>query len=563
MLMGMTRAQVSRMFLVEQFCMGLFAFVIGCLMGSILYQIMQAILMNLFSVEYSFQVTLSMTGFLLTFLYFISIYMLELLREWRLLKKLKIRDLLYSDQQNDVLKKRRFQNIFFLILALLCYFIGITRITAYIHGLTANKSSTMDLLFSSALLVFSVYFLFQGLSSLLSVVVNCFKRMKYHPSILIIYGSLNSRMKANRFVLATLSVLTILTLCFVNVGMKVKEVNDVSNELYAPFDIAYQAMEEGSRQLIIEFIQEKGYEHQGVSYELYTLPRLNESFKKLMENTSFYFKDEPAYFMKESDYRKLIELKGGKQPPLLQNGEYGISVTKSYQDMIQKASDSLQLNDLKQKYVKSIEVGQTDTSGLIVILHDAMLADAKVLSYSYFADTKEPTTTKQWEEITDKLDSYAMPSDTEFTIQYHGGLRVKAKWIEENLVSFAIIAFSLFYAALIFTFTAATILAVQLVSDFDRQRMSYRLLGHMGVSKKGVKKLLAKQTAIYFLIPAMIPLFYVVPILDAMNGIFMSMFANTNVFLYLIGSLMLFFLIHLCYYMLTYITCKNNLYDSE
>lgn len=563
MLMGMTRAQVSRMFLIEQFCIGLLAFVIGCLMGTILYQIMQAILMNLFSVEYTLHIEGSLTGFLLTFLYFIVIYMLELLREWRLLKKLKIRELLYAEQQNDSLKKYRFQNIFFLVCGLLCFLIGISKLTAYIDSLTGNKSSTIDLHVSCTLLVISVYFLFQGLSSLFTFVMNRFLGMKYHASLMVIYGTLNSRMKANRFVLATLSVLTILTLCFVNVGMKVKEVNDVSNELYAPFDITYQAVDAHSKMLVSDYLQEKGYDYQGVHYQLYAHPTLNPPFKKLLENTSFYLKDEPVYFMKESDYHKLIQLKGGELPPQLNNQEYGLSVTASFEDSIRNASDHLVIVGLKRNYVKSLEVGQTDSSGMIVILNDALLADESVLAYSFSADTKKPTTVKQWEELTARMDSYVMPSDTPYTVQYHGGLRVKAKWIEENLVSFAIIAFSLFYAALIFAFTAATILAVQQVSDFDRQRMSYRLLGHMGVSKKGLEKLLAKQIAIYFLIPAVIPLFYVFPILSAMNHTFIAMHADTSIFLYLAGSLLLFFLIDLCYYSLTYITCKHSLYESD
>lgn len=110
---------------------------------------------------------------------------------------------------------------------------------------------------------------------------------------------------------------------------------------------------------------------------------------------------------------------------------------------------------------------------------------------------------------------------------------MKAKWFEENAVGFVSICFSLFYLSFIFICISATILAVQQLSDAHRQRYSYAMLHKMGVNQRQLHALLAKQIAVYFIIPLVLPIVYLLPIIRMLDELFEMTYASANMFIYL------------------------------
>ena len=78
LLLGMKRTQVSRMFLFEQLALGAVGFFIGCVLGIFVYEILHAILLNIFGFAYAFQLSFSWSACGAAFLCFLSIYLLSL-----------------------------------------------------------------------------------------------------------------------------------------------------------------------------------------------------------------------------------------------------------------------------------------------------------------------------------------------------------------------------------------------------------------------------------------------------------------------------------------------------
>ncbi|WP_264471661.1 FtsX-like permease family protein, partial [Thomasclavelia ramosa] len=76
----MKRSQVSRMFLFEQLALGAVGFLIGCVLGIFVYELLHAMLLNIFDYEYAFQLSFSWNACGAAFLCFLSIYLLELIR---------------------------------------------------------------------------------------------------------------------------------------------------------------------------------------------------------------------------------------------------------------------------------------------------------------------------------------------------------------------------------------------------------------------------------------------------------------------------------------------------
>lgn len=101
LLLGMKRTQVSRMFLFEQLALGAVGFFIGCVLGIFVYEILHAILLNIFGFAYAFQLSFSWSACGAAFLCFLSIYLLEMIREGIALKKQSIHTMLYNASRNE------------------------------------------------------------------------------------------------------------------------------------------------------------------------------------------------------------------------------------------------------------------------------------------------------------------------------------------------------------------------------------------------------------------------------------------------------------------------------
>ena len=126
--------------------------------------------------------------------------------------------------------------------------------------------------------------------------------------------------------------------------------------------------------------------------------------------------------------------------------------------------------------------------------------------------------------------------------------------ITANMLSMvSAITFPLAYIALIFVCVALTILAVQQLSDSSRYRYRYDVLRKMGVSDKGLTKIVHRQLSLYYLVPMAVSLF-----LSAFIGIFAGerftfyTGAAASSLSYFTISALVFMGIYLLYFIATY-----------
>ena len=103
------------------------------------------------------------------------------------------------------------------------------------------------------------------------------------------------------------------------------------------------------------------------------------------------------------------------------------------------------------------------------------------------------------------------------------------------------------------------ILAVQQLSDSSRYRYRYDVLRKLGVSSRGINKIVRKQLSMYYLVPIAVSLF-----LSAFIGIFAG---NRFVFYtgttssslsYFVISVAVFMAVYLLYFAATYLGFKRN-----
>ena len=562
LLLGMKRTQVSRMFLFEQLALGAVGFFIGCVLGIFVYEILHAILLNIFGFAYAFQLSFSWSACGAAFLCFLSIYLLEMIREGIALKKQSIHTMLYNASRNEkTAKGSRLSGLYFLAAVLLAV-AGLYVTQQYLRSMVNGQSSdSMLFMLGVFAIIVSVYLFFYGISAVLGIFLNRHRKIKYKGNCMYLYGQIAGRLRLNRTVLATLSLLTLLTLLFLCIALKFNEVKELSNARFVPFDIMASSSEKLNMKSIESYLQEHKISYQSADIHYYQKEE-RDDFYSVVKGKSYYTEDEKhSVYMKQSDFNKLRSLKG-KPSVTLKADEYMIVCATDIKDSLQEygAQHTLHLQGkrLQLRGVDDTEYGQTRNSGYYLIVADEHVKHAKPYFREWVANTDPETEVSWYQDTVNQFfdDNKEQVGDSYYS---YASYRVKAKWFEENAVGFVSICFSLFYLSFIFICISATILAVQQLSDAHRQRYSYAMLHKMGVNQRQLHALLAKQIAVYFIIPLVLPIVYLLPIIPMLDELFEMTYASANMFIYLGGSMLFFLAVYGCYYVMAYLGCKRNI----
>ena len=562
LLLGMKRTQVSRMFLFEQLALGAVGFFIGCVLGIFVYEILHAILLNIFGFAYAFQLSFSWSACGAAFLCFLSIYLLEMIREGIALKKQSIHTMLYNASRNEKTAKGSRLSGFYFLAAVLLAAAGLYVTQQYLRSMVNGQSSdSMLLMLGVFAIIVSVYLFFYGISAVLGIFLNRHRKIKYKGNCMYLYGQIAGRLRSNRTVLATLSLLTLLTLLFLCIALKFNEVKELSNARFVPFDIMASSSEKLNMKSIESYLQEHKISYQSADIHYYQKEE-RDDFYSVVKGKSYYTEDEKhSVYMKQSDFNKLRSLKG-KPSVTLKADEYMIVCATDIKDSLQEygAQHTLHLQGkrLQLRDVDDTEYGQTQNSGYYLIVADEHVKHAKPYFREWVANTDPETEVSWYQDTVNQFfdDNKEQAGDSYYS---YASYRVKAKWFEENAVGFVSICFSLFYLSFIFICISATILAVQQLSDAHRQRYSYAMLHKMGVNQRQLHALLAKQIAVYFIIPLVLPIVYLLPIIRMLDELFEMTYASANMFIYLGGSMLFFLAVYGCYYVMAYLGCKRNI----
>ena len=562
LLLGMKRTQVSRMFLFEQLALGAVGFFIGCVLGIFVYEILHAILLNIFGFAYAFQLSFSWSACGAAFLCFLSIYLLEMIREGIALKKQSIHTMLYNASRNEKTAKGSRLSGFYFLAAVLLAVAGLYVTQQYLRSMVNGQSSdSMLLMLGVFAIIVSVYLFFYGISAVLGIFLNRHRKIKYKGNCMFLYGQIAGRLRSNRTVLATLSLLTLLTLLFLCIALKFNEVKELSNARFVPFDIMASSSEKLNMKSIESYLQEHKISYQSADIHYYQKEE-RDDFYSVVKGKSYYTEDEKhSVYMKQSDFNKLRSLKG-KPSVTLKADEYLIVCATDIKDSLQEygAQHTLHLQGkrLQLRGVDDTEYGQTRNSGYYLIVADEHVKHAKPYFREWVANTDPETEVSWYQDTVNQFfdDNKEQVGDSFYS---YASYRVKAKWFEENAVGFVSICFSLFYLSFIFICISATILAVQQLSDAHRQRYSYAMLHKMGVNQRQLHALLAKQIAVYFIIPLVLPIVYLLPIIRMLDELFEMTYASANMFIYLGGSMLFFLAVYGCYYVMAYLGCKRNI----
>lgn len=559
--LGINNKKIANLFFLENVILGFISLVLAFLLGIFLYQIIVAIIMNIFNMPYKITVDISLEAVLLTLLYFVLIFLFSLLRNRRKLKKMKIYDLLYMEKKNEntLLKSRRNRTI----ICILSLILGIISIVLLFSSFKIGVDPNMGMiLLALVLMVVCIYGFYLSASSLIAEIFLANKKIKYHKHNLFLMRNFSSKINTMGMTLGTLGLLFCFTFISMGLGLFMKDMFDEQMDDSAPYDISvYYPADDDDFSDIIDFVS--------ADYTIEAMMNYKTYFSDLS-----YFTDhlddgylgyqEKDGFLALSDYNKLREMRGLNKVNLDKN-KYLIHTSKSLKYSLTKLANNYDIDINGQKLTnqgvltKGFTTAWAPGCPFVIVVNDEYVKDMVSSNSILNINTKEETA----EDYYEKLTGFSTPSlYTDDDVIYSvANVTVRGKMLADNKSWLITISFSLFYLAFIFTMTAATILSIRQLSDGTRYKFRYQILSKLGMSKGEIDKVIFKQLVLYFLFPVILPVILSTSAALAVFQIFVPVVDNDNmIWESILITFGLFFFLYIIYFVATLIQFRKSVH---
>ena len=139
-------------------------------------------------------------------------------------------------------------------------------------------------------------------------------------------------------------------------------------------------------------------------------------------------------------------------------------------------------------------------------------------------------------------------------------IQVKSREVLELKFLMSTLSFPLFYIGLVFLCVAFTVLSVQQLSDSNKYKFRYQILNKLGMGKKKIRNVVAKQLFLYYLCPVILSVIIsAVFILYVGRQFVIYTGIHTEWILYFGISFVSFLGIYVLYFAVTYFQFNKNI----
>lgn len=221
-------------------------------------------------------------------------------------------------------------------------------------------------------------------------------------------------------------------------------------------------------------------------------------------------------YMGITDYNSLREMLG-LAPVSLQDSQYLIHmpnrVYQEIKDMSEKPQNSLHLG-LDFAGFKTEGFAQNGHNGtdFLLVVPDKKLTGMKkyfsLMAVMAGGNVPENLSESLYESVGkirgyDELSDYIKIGSEELFLM-PATIQVKSREILELKFLMSTLSFPLFYIGLVFLCAAFTVLSVQQLSDSNKYKFRYQILNKLGMGKKKIRNVVAKQLFCYYLCPVIL-----------------------------------------------------------
>lgn len=600
LLIGVKKRKLSKLYMKENLLIGIVALLIGMGVGTLLQQIIMTVFYSVFSEEYKLHVQMNGWCILMTVCCYFACYLFALIRNKRIFKKMSIVELIRMEKKNEEIKpghERLRQYLFFLAVAYILF----------VYIMMVRGCSIVIALLLIVGFVVAVYAMFSGISAFIVCRVQKKGKWIYRKNRIFLCRQLASKVRTMRITMGTLTILLVCALLGGAFSLMFAKYQSQAIDYGMPFDVMiHSPAPEDDFSEEISVVQSHNQICSQMIYQIYEngTQTMNRYFGTHVTTTLEKHEDEQGNFvpgreyytydtyMKLSDYNALRGLMG-EAPISLGKGEYALQTKERIARDFGEDVYCVQLEagkkmlSLSKIYTMPFSQNGINGADYLIVVPDEVCKQMTKYYSVYVADIEGEGTAELRDELdvvhrhkhgimtydeyekaweAEKVDDDAWQEDllggtgTDEMIAVIADIFVRD--IDAADLKFVVtsVTFPLAYIALIFVFVALTILAVQQLSDSGKYRFRYDILRKLGMKGREVDRIVFRQLALYYLVPAIAAVAVSSVIAIYAGNQFVRYTGASGSGIYYFGiSLLISAGIYILYFAATYIGFKRNI----
>ena len=599
MTLGMGKRQISKILLIETIFVGIISLLIGLVIGIFASQLMSILVAKLFQADMTkFEFVFSKNACIKTCLYFAIMYLAVLIFNAFTISKYKLINLLTASKKNEKIK---IKNPILCVVVFIISSIGLGYaywiVTKKVFTLSSVNETTKAIILAVILGIITTILIFWSISGFILKIVESKKSIYLKGTNMFVLRQIHNKINTTVISISIICLMLFMTITALSSSLALKNSMQKDIENLTPVDINLyktanldnskesisEEIKEDTKKPISYTLKENGFDmdllKDVIELTIYELSDL--TWEKTLGSFAIDIKKEfpmmnlttPEMIMKLSDYNKIAKLYGNKEYTL-NDDEY--LIIANYESIAEMRNKGLQSNaqiningsEYKPKYQKCedsfIEISTSKTNVGIIIVPDSANLNIEnqklwLLVANYNAKNKEEK---------DKIEDIFSDNESALNQKLHEAKNslnsdTKIHLFESSVGLSTIVVFIAIYLGIIFLIVSCAILALKQLTESSDNIERYVILRKIGCDEKMINKSLFEQIAIFFMLPLILAIIHSIFGIQVALSIFNTLASKDQLLPSIILTIIVMSSIYGCYFLATYIGCKNIIKESE
>lgn len=557
MTLGMENSKLSIIIFIETILIGMISLGVGLILGILLSQGISIVTAKLFEVNISkFQFVFSKDAFLRTIANFGIIYLVVLIFNSIIIRKVKLIDLLNASKKNEKLKVKNIWG------SIVVFLISIISICTGYHIILKNGLAVMDSTIIKAIIFGTVgtFLFFFSLSGFLLKLFQSNKKNYFKNLNMFVLRQINSKVNTTFISMSFICLMLFVAICTFSAGLGITKAMNSDIEDLTQFDASFWSYDTEN---VLNIINEQyngldeiiGEKSQYTNYESDFTYKQFFSEEVVEKNKNLYpiSQDMAISIIKLSDFNSLMKMLDKNEINLKENEYYAFGDISEVTKDIQKNMDNgIEVNiDDKILVPSNYEVINVTTYDSMmknnictIVVNDEIVNGLKPVFCNLNINFKSNIN-----DAEKYLNENFRSENREGKIAVYG--LTKNELLDNSVGIGAMISYLAIYMGIVFLITSAAVLALQQLSESADNVHRYKILKKIGVDDNMINKSLLTQIGIYFIIPLSLAIVHSIVGLKVASDL-VSIFGSENIQYYILCTAVVLVVVYGGYFIATY-----------
>ncbi|MCU5314532.1 ABC transporter permease [Bacillus cereus] len=546
-LLGIRKRQIGKMLFYENMLMGLMSLIIGIAIGSVLSKLFLELLVSMMGLKLNVHFEVPMAAIVDTAIIFFVIILYTSLQGYRLIYRFKLIELFRAEREGEAMPKGS------VIMALISVFlIGSGYFLALMYMKAVMYADFMVVaLYILLATVAGTYLLFMFFTVFILKRARNNKSAFYNGMNMVTTSQLLYRIKGNAKSLATIAILSAVTLTAVGTSVTMYYNTFTQSKVASPYSYSYEKKDEALDKKVNEILAGEKKNHP-VTYEseLEMIP-VKGTFKGERADqvlNTHYNVTKRYQLISQSNFNTIAKHLDIDPVNLSANEAFvydSLYIEKLDFGPLYTGNTAVfpvgnESKELKIKGVNSRSV--TNLNELFVIVPDQTYEQAKQVNETRTVKNIDVKGERNSKELTAKLASVMPAGESEILKPFHDFYT----GFQMGLETTGLMMFIGLFLGLVFLLATGSIIYFKQLTEASADRDRYVVLHKVGVTKQEMKKAIAKQVSFIFAIPLVIGILHSLFALKGLGNIL-----PYEIMIPLLISIGVYGVIYIGYYFLT------------